>query len=142
MSVTPASGESASADGASAAADGASSNSNHPDDPSGAPPPMKKKKGRPRKLAASVVREHNERIAGGIQGLDALHDETMRGIRGESTTERKDGPDDHAAAAETAVAVAEAAAELETCFKIVEGKRLTVEFRPDAAREPACLPGP
>ena len=44
--------------------------------------PLKKKKGRPRKLAASVVRENNERIAGGIQGLDALHTETLKGIQG------------------------------------------------------------
>jgi len=45
--------------------------------------PKKKKKGRPRKLAMSVVREHNERIAGGILGLDALHQQTLKGIKGE-----------------------------------------------------------
>ncbi len=42
-----------------------------------------KKKGRPRKPAMSVVREHNERIAGSISGLDALHEETLKGIAGE-----------------------------------------------------------
>ncbi len=47
-------------------------------------PPAKKKKGRPRKLAPSVVRENNERIAGGIAGLDALHAETLKGIQGET----------------------------------------------------------
>ena len=47
----------------------------------------KRKKGRPRKLPSEVVKEKNDKIASNIQGLDFLHDKTMKCISGILTFE-------------------------------------------------------
>ena len=47
----------------------------------------KKKKGRPRKVPTAVVQERNDKIASSINGLDFLHDTTMRCIEGKNEFE-------------------------------------------------------
>ena len=44
---------------------------------------VKKKKGRPRKVPTAVVQERNDKIASSINGLDFLHEITMKCIEGE-----------------------------------------------------------
>ena len=52
----------------------------------------KKKKGRPRKVPNAVVQERNDKIASSINGLDFLHDTTMRCIGGKCQHERTKQP--------------------------------------------------